>query len=598
MKFIFLLIFLFCVFSLTTAFSQTGSSENQACNPEFAKILVEQQVSESRTIEETDKRIKILIRAADFLWKFDQPTARKYFTEAFKVANDRFSELGFEDKKLESKSGTATIYQPDYRMSVISAIAKKDGEWAKKLSEQVLKEYEKRLADDSAKSLNETRELNELLNIGIENVKTNPALSQFIFRRLMKYPLDYHWYNALYQIAGDNQPLADQLYAELLQRYADATPRRLLFLSAYPFIQPRIFGVDKYQFGINFKDTIQPNPALQRKFLEIFFRRIAIFVNTPDEFNRPPDKYRLPEAVYIVSALSDIEPFVVQNFPDLLQRLNEAKAQGNALMTEENKKDLAARNEQTKNFGASFEERLKELEKADDEGKLTDQMIYSLATWGDKTEAQFEIVEFWLEKIQDENVRRETTSYFYFKRAELAIKEKRYDDAREFADKVPELEHRAVLLLNLSKVQSENATDTAKFFDTLNEISKLARNADNSAVKAQVLLGLANSYEKVNHTAALNELSEAIRVINQLENPDIFSTAVVRQIVGKGFAFYAYFSSPGYNFETTFEELSKKDFELTLSSAKSLNDKYFKTLAVLAVAKNCVENAPKKKAKK
>lgn len=591
--------FIFCIFLTASAFSQTGSSENQACNPEFAKILVEQQVSESRTVEETDKRIKILIRAAEFLWKFDEPTARGYFAEAFKVANDRFSQLGFEEKKSGKDERSIKIGQPDYRMSVVRAIAKKDGEWAKRLSEQILKDYEKRLANDSADRNNKTSELSSLLNIAADNIKTNPALSQFIFRRLMQYPLDSHWYFTLYQIVRNNQQLTNQLYGELLQRYANETPRRLLFLSAYPFSTERIFGADKFQFSSgSVEEFLPPNRALQKQFLETFFRRVAIFANTPDDFNRPPDQYRLPEALYIVSALQDLEPFVVQNFPDMLQRLNEAKAQGNALMTEENKKTLEARKDQTKDLGATFEERLKVLEKADDEGKLTDAMINNLATWGDKTDEQYELVEPWLEKVKDENVRREMTNYFYYKRAELAIKEKRFDDARTYADKVPELEHRAVLLFNLSNAQSESVNDAAKVFDTLNEISKLARSAENSAVKAQVLLGLANSYEKVNHTAALNELAEAIRVINQLDNPDIFTTSIMRQIIGKGFAFYASFSSPGYNLETTFENISKKDFELSLSNAKSLNDKYFRTLAVFAVAQNCVNNAPKKKAKK
>lgn len=225
-------------------------------------------------------------------------------------------------------------------------------------------------------------------------------------------------------------------------------------------------------------------------------------------------------------------------------------------------------------------------------------MIFNLATWGDKTNEQYEMLESWLEKIQEEDTRRETTNYFNYKRAELAIKEKRFDDARTYADKVPELEHRAFLLFQMSEAQSKSVNDAAKVFEILNEISKLARSAENSAVKAQVLLGLANSYEKVNHTAALNELSEAIRVINGLENPDIFSTTIMRQIIGKNFAFYASYSSPGYNLETTFENISKKDFELSLSSAKSLSDKYFRTLAVFAVAKNCVENTPKKKTKK
>ena len=59
------------------------------------------------------------------------------------------------------------------------------------------------------------------------------------------------------------------------------------------------------------------------------------------------------------------------------------------------------------------------------------------------------------------------------------------------------------------------------------------------------------------------------------------------------------FSTPGYDLEKTFEELSKKDFEMSLANAKALDDKYFRTLAVIAVANNCAKNAkpaPKPKA--
>lgn len=590
-----------CLFSflLLTAFSnllsaQVSSVDNRACNPEFARILVEQQVSESRAVEEDDKRIKILIRAADFLWKFDEPTARKYFTEAFQIAGERFREKGFEQKKLGDKERSLTTDVPDYRLEVIRAIAQRDSEWSKRLAEQILAEYEKSVEKRNDGD-NETREIQDLLTMAQDNVKTNPNLSWYIFRRLMRYPLDYYWYFGIYAVAKEDPQFADALYSELLKNYAGETPRRLLFLSAYPFTNQRIFGVDKYQFGYGVPETIAPNPILQRQFFETFFRRIALFANNTDDINRPPDQYRQPEAVYIISALQEIEPVIIQKFPALLQRLSEAKAQANSLLNEENRKILSDREKQNESTGLDFEARLKRLKEAEEKGEMKDLMIISLFTWGNKTEEQFKIIEPWLNKIQDENVRRELINYFYFLRSKLAIKENRLDDARRFAGKVPELEHRAILFFELASGQLKNANEATQVFDTLNEVSKLARQAENTTAKAQVLLGLATLYEKVNHTAALNELGEAIRVINGLQNPDIFSTSVHRQIIGKDYAFYAVFSTPGFNMETTFEEISKKDFELSLSHAKSLNDKYFRTLAVLAVAKNCVGNQSKKK---
>lgn len=581
------------VFFASSFNAQVSSSENQACNPQFARTLVEQQVAESRTVEEPDKRVKILLRSAEFLWNFDEPTARKYFSDALKLAVDRFKEKGFEKKTLGDKERGLISSLPDLRFEVVRAIAKKDSEWAKRLSEQILAEFEKS-KEDRDDPINRNREIEDILRIAQNNVKTNPELSAFLFRRVMRYPLDSYWYWSLYSVAADNPAFAGGLYAELLLNYRHENPRRLLFLSAYPFAHERIFGADKFQFGSSVPENLSPSPQLQKQFIETFFRRVAVFANSPDDINRPPDQNRLPEAVYIISALQEIEPIVIRKFPELLQQLTQAKAHANSLLTEENRKKLNDRTKQTENLSLSFEERLKRVEEAESKGELKDAMIINLVTWGNKTEEQFEAVESWLDKIQDEKARRESINYFYFLRSKLAVKENRLDDARKFAEKVPELEHRAVLFFEIAADRLKNTSDAAIAFEMLNEVSKLARQADDSVAKAQVLLGLANIYEKVNHTAALNELGEAIRIINLLENPDIFSTAVHRQIYGKDFAFFAVFATPGFNLETTFTEISQKDFELSLSHAKSLNDKYFRTIAVLAVAQNCVERAPKK----
>ena len=587
------LLLLFITASIS--FAQVSSQDNQACNPEFARLLVEQQVSESKMVEETDKRIKILLRSADFLWKFDAPTARKYFMEAFQVANERFNEKGFEETKIGDKERAITSLKPDYRLEVIRAIAKKDGEWAKRLTEQILTEYEK-TSKERTDEFNKTREVSSLLDIAQETVKNNPNLSWYLFRRVMKYPLDSHWYFTLYSVATENPQVADTLYLELLRNYANETPRRLLFLSAYPFMNERIFGIDKFQFGTSVPANASPNPNLQKQFMETFFRRIDIFANSADDINRADEQYRQPEALYAYTTLQEIEPIVLQTFPNLLERFSQAKAQANSLMSGENRKKLEAREKINESIGLGFDGRLELAEKADDEGKLKDVMIVNLI-WAAEKEEDYKKTENWLDKIQDESVRRDATNFFNFKRSKLAIEENRLDEAKKYAERIVEIEHRASLYFEIAIKQTKDVNEVAKVMDTLVEVSKMARQAKDSVAKAQVLLGLANSFEKINHSIALTELSEAINVINRLENPNIFSTSVTRQIVGKEFAFYSVFSTPGYNMETTFEEISKKDFELSLANAKNLNDKYFRTLAVLAVAKNCVKNAPKTKTK-
>ena len=575
-------------------FSQEQPVEASPCNEEFARFLVDQQVTESRGIEQTDKRIRVLIRAADFLWRFDEPQARGHLSEAFKFATERYNEKGFE--KIENK-GITTIL-PDHRFDVIRAIADKDAEWAKTLIDQILKEYEKAAAE--RKEMDKTRELQDIIRIAEESLKTNPALSRVLFRRVMSHPLDYHWYWLPFSIAAHDRSFADTIYSELLVSYANASPRQMLFLSAYPFAATRILGPEKYQFGVSVPAGLSPNRPLQRKFIETFLRRAISYASDPQNLNAVPEQYRLPEPAYLISAITELEPVVLQQFPDLLPRLSEAKARVTAMLTEKSRKDLADKEKQNEAFGYSFEERLKQVEEADAEGKLTDGMIIGLLAAGEKskTEEQFRLLEPWLDKIRDENARVESFNYFWFLRAQLAVRERRFDDAERYARKIPEVEHRAILSFEIAEAQLRSVNDSATAYQTLREVGRLAEQSPTSVEKARVLLGMVNQYMKFNQVFAIQELSDAVKVINQIQTGDVLRNSVLRQITTKDYSFFASFSMPSYNLENTFKEISKDNFELSLTNAKALSDKYLQALAVMAIAQNCAEKAKKKSAPK
>lgn len=575
--------------------AQVETVESPACNEEFARFLVDQQVSESRSVEQTDKRIRILIRAAEFLWKFEEGKARDHFTEAFKVASDRFREKGFE----KNETNGLTTLLPDHRFEVIRAIAPKDGAWATRLIEQVLKEYEKDAADRPS-DFNRTRELQDIMRVAEQSVKTNPGLSRALFRRAMAHPLDFHWFWALNSVAAEDRTFADALYVELLSNYSNSTPRRLLFLSGYPFASSRLIGPEKFQWGSSVPDGLTPNLDLQRRFIETFLRSVIAFASDPANLNLPAEQHRQPEAFYMTAALIEIEPVVVREFSFLIQQLSEAKAQANGMLTEQIRNRLADNEKRNAALGEGFEKRLKDVEEADSEGRLTDQMIIALLISGEKTktEEQFRKIEPWLDKIREESSRIETVNYFWFLRAQLAVREYRIADAERFARKIPELEHRAVLFFQIAEVQLKNVSDTATAYQTLREVGRLAEQSETSVEKARVLLALANQYIKINPVFAMQELSDAIKVINRLENSNVMSTSVTRQIRSKTSVYFVVYNLPGQNLEGTFKAISKDNFEMSLSNAKSLEDRYLRTLAVLAVAQNCVDNVKKKPVQK
>ncbi|HCA58809.1 MAG TPA: hypothetical protein DEP46_12595 [Blastocatellia bacterium] len=348
-----------------------------------------------------------------------------------------------------------------------------------------------------------------------------------------------------------------------------------------------MFGVNRFMVTSSMPSNSTADPMLQRRFLETFFARIAAAATNPEERLRQPEPNRQPDAVYMYSALLELEPIIISEHPGLFQRFTLAKSQANSLLTDEMRAGMDQRESSNSRMNTSFDELLQQAEDADNEGKLTDNMIITLVIRQRKTEEQFARLEPWLDKIKEEQARKDSTNYFWFTRAKLAIEETRFADAVRFQGKVAEAEDRAVLAFDLAEKQLENLSEAAGAYQTLGEVAKIAGSLPDSATKAKILMGLAYQYERFNPGFAMQELSDSVAVINRLQEPDLGTTAVLRQIVGKQYSFFTVYSVPGYDLERTYSKLAARDFGLSLSNARSLDDKFLRTMAVLAVTREC-----------
>jgi tetratricopeptide (TPR) repeat protein len=305
----------------------------------------------------------------------------------------------------------------------------------------------------------------------------------------------------------------------------------------------------------------------------------------------------MPETAIAVMALNDLEPLISQQFPDLLTMFLQAKIHANSVVAADALKNARDRDEADRSFHKPFAEKLEELERAESEKKLDDSKIFQLVRVAE-TEENYKQAESWIDKMTDEIAREGTFNYFYFQRSKLASKEKRFDDARKYALKIVKIEHRAVLFFDVAEAKMKEPMTKLESLDTLLEVYQTALKAPDTVEKAQVLLGLAFMYEKVDHYNALNSLADAIKTANKLENPNLFTSYVSQQIKGKRFTHYSSYSVPGFEITETFYEISKKDFQNALNYTTSFSDKYLRTLAVLATVKDCEKNDAKiKKAK-
>src|SRR3984893_1496697 len=113
-----------------------ATASPSSCSRETALEIVKRQVDLTKAFDDDGRLIAVLVRAADLVWPYQQPKARATFTEAFELARRNFKAKG-DDPTQEGRSSAEGV---DLRYTVISAIANRDPEWARKLSKQIREE--------------------------------------------------------------------------------------------------------------------------------------------------------------------------------------------------------------------------------------------------------------------------------------------------------------------------------------------------------------------------------------------------------------------------------------------------------------------------
>jgi hypothetical protein len=250
--------------------AETGTSS--LCKRNDAIEMIQQQIDVTKTFDNAVRRIAVLLRAADLLWLFQQDKARAAFTEAFQVASQNEKEKS-ELSKDRPRSLIQSMETPDQRYVVIRAVAKRDSVWAKKLTQQMLKQGGQDGEGLSTRdSLNDILTGQRLLDSANLLMATDINAALDLARASLKYPAGFMMTNFLYKLAELNQQAADQFYGQALVVYADRPMREFLYLLGYPFAFPDSNNMPvsgSYVVPANFVT----NNSLQRRFVQTLLRR-------------------------------------------------------------------------------------------------------------------------------------------------------------------------------------------------------------------------------------------------------------------------------------------------------------------------------------
>jgi len=198
-----LLLAVITIFYSARAQTPPQSSQFSGCTRDEALELIKRQIEETTTFGDSIQRISVLVRAADLLWPYEQKAARITLTKAFDLATQHFAETG-DAPKVEGRG--LLVETPDQRYVVIRAIAKRDPQWAQKLTKQILDQDQSDAAGPNGVDFQQrVRAAWKLLNAATNMLTSDPATAVSFARMSLNYPATVELTRFLYRYAEVNQ---------------------------------------------------------------------------------------------------------------------------------------------------------------------------------------------------------------------------------------------------------------------------------------------------------------------------------------------------------------------------------------------------------
>jgi len=561
---------------------QPVATPASTCSRDAALEIIQRQIDLSKTIDNDVKRITVILRAADLAWLPDQTKARATFAEAFEVATRNFKEKGDKD----TNEGRLRVQGIDYRYRVITAIAKRDSAWARKLLKQILDEEAQEAADSAAKDssqLNRTSE--KILSLATSLVSSDQAAALALARNSLAYPAGIQLPFFLFKLSEVNRTAADQFYAEALNAYGRAPMDQFLYLSSYPFAQRREIGEMPIYTFYPVPTALAPNPSLQRAFVLTLLGRARELIQNPASGARGT---RFSDAGQIFLALSRLESLTATSLPDLSGALAEAKGSVASLLSQPEQQK--AGDTLTDPPRKTVDEKIEAADKLANAERR--EAGIALAILDAAETESLEKLEAAGSKLDDLKLRSQVMSLAYFYRAQKAIKDKNIEESRRLAAKVEEPDQRAYLYAQITTESLKQKKNDAEVREMLEEVLQAVAKAPDSEVKARAMLVAVHLYSTIDPNRAVSLLGDVIKTINHIESIDLTGDRINKKVEGKAFGTYGTLQTPGFSPEIVFREMGKLDFDGTLYVASNLADKSLRALTTLALADQCMKDLP------
>jgi len=411
----------------------------------------------------------------------------------------------------------------------------------------------------------------------------------------------------LFTLARQDRAAADRLYLHALDVLSAAQtplPGQLLALGAYPFGEGQIRirdGSNSSGWGFGKPENFDVNPQHVQKFLTVALSSLQRLAD-PSITLLPDAASRLSIALYAAKALeskvASFHPALQDQWQEISSRLEAMNPVGSAQRILQDERKEARQGDESSPQSSSrkkgtVEDLLELAQRTNDFAQrdgLYCQAAMAAESAGDISRAM-EIIG----RMSDMNLREKMKSWINFNASEKATREKRYDEARQFALGVEETDYRAYLFFQLAgKMISDKNSDRGR--ELLEEAARRSVEAEDTQEKVKALCGIADLYLKVDQDRSFSLAEAAVRVANKVPADKLNlvegGARMIRSLSYAGSTRNSMTDVAGFDLRKVFGRLAGYDFDRSLALAQVIENKGVRCWAMIAVAESAFVKRP------
>jgi len=526
----------------------TRKEKAEPSNEQLQALWLLENIGErANKLEGSILKVRVIAKVADTLWQFDEPHARRVFTEAF----DAIDSIKLDPSKDQRMRITAATGGPGplagLRAEVLQMIAAHDFKLAERLRESI---KDPETDGNTSKGSSEVSEKEELAwDIAIASAKLQPQqTAQFVRSQLRKgITEELGW--ALVGIRRNNEKLADQLFSE------SVAVARFNLNASENFENLAVYVLPSEAEALHGQAPDLMRDVASRKFLAYATDRL-LWQSTSGHISPP----RGAEAQQEHRTLRSLLPLVERLMPDKIALVRE-------------RMDVLLSNMTTKQANAALSkhediaELLQQAESIVGSEKRDRRLIQVslIAARQGELEQALSIAE----KISDLAERNIQVSLISYQASLKLIKNGELEDAYRYARRIEFLPQRVAafnVLANKLRASKENARARV----ILEEISEWTNKTDNTPQKAKAMLTLVIEMAQYDTERSFALLSSAIKTINSVDfsSPKSTEPSRVLQV-----------TLDMLDLETVFDKLAHINMDRSLQAAQSLTHRETSLLA-------------------